>query len=243
MLVVPQAADSEAIAKAREALRQKLKELETLPPPADATVAPRTSAPVLAVMPSLDADTYARLRAAVRQKIEELIQLELAATQPGRAQDRKLLAPAGAKGKTGPSVSEATPGGIPSAVASAPVQPGRAQDKSLLAPAGAKGTTGPNVSEAAPGTLPALSATTADKKAVAALEERKAWETRRKQEQARRKSDKKAGGLAFEPFRSPPSPLSAEKQQRLADLLAKYAAESITPGEYHHQRADILAAP
>ncbi len=44
-------------------------------------------------------------------------------------------------------------------------------------------------------------------------------------------------------MKSPPSPLSEEKQQRLADLLVKYAAQSITPGEYHLQRADILAAP
>ena len=91
VLVVPQAADSEAIAKAREAMRLKPRELETLPPPTAAAVAPRASAPVLAVLPSLDADTCARLRAAVRQRIEEMNQMELAGTQPRRAQDRKLL--------------------------------------------------------------------------------------------------------------------------------------------------------
>lgn len=146
MLVIPQAADSEAIAKAREALHQKLKELETLPPPAASTVASGASAPALAALPSLDADTYARLHVAVRRRIEGLHQIELAGAQPGQARDR-------------------------------------------------------------------------------------------------RKSDKRMGGFAFEPMKSPPSPLSEEKQQRLADLLVKYAAQSITPGEYHLQRADILAAP
>ena len=42
---------------------------------------------------------------------------------------------------------------------------------------------------------------------------------------------------------APPLPISAEKQQKLADLLAKYRADQVTPEEYQKERADILAAP
>jgi uncharacterized protein YnzC (UPF0291/DUF896 family) len=37
--------------------------------------------------------------------------------------------------------------------------------------------------------------------------------------------------------------VSADKTQRLAELLRKYKAEEITPEEYHQQRAKILSEP
>jgi hypothetical protein len=40
-----------------------------------------------------------------------------------------------------------------------------------------------------------------------------------------------------------PSPFSASKQQRLAELLERYKADAITPQEYHTQRAAIIAEP
>jgi hypothetical protein len=42
---------------------------------------------------------------------------------------------------------------------------------------------------------------------------------------------------------APPSPLSADKQQRLADLLQQYKAEKLSPEDYHAARAKILAEP
>jgi len=42
---------------------------------------------------------------------------------------------------------------------------------------------------------------------------------------------------------APPPPISAAKQQQLADLLVKYQADQITPDEYQKQRADIMAQP
>jgi ribonuclease E len=42
---------------------------------------------------------------------------------------------------------------------------------------------------------------------------------------------------------APPLPISADKQQRLADLLVKYKADQITPEQYHTQRAAIIAEP
>jgi hypothetical protein len=48
---------------------------------------------------------------------------------------------------------------------------------------------------------------------------------------------------ALQPISGPASPLSADKQKRLADILAQYRADKITPQEYHAQRAKILAEP
>ena len=42
---------------------------------------------------------------------------------------------------------------------------------------------------------------------------------------------------------APPLPISAEKHQKLNDLLAKDKADQLTPDEYQKQRAAILAEP
>lgn len=42
---------------------------------------------------------------------------------------------------------------------------------------------------------------------------------------------------------APPLPISAEKQQKLQALLAKYRMDQVTPEEYQTQRAAILAEP
>lgn len=39
------------------------------------------------------------------------------------------------------------------------------------------------------------------------------------------------------------SPLSGSKQERLAELLRRYKADAVTPQEYHTQRAKIIAEP
>lgn len=47
----------------------------------------------------------------------------------------------------------------------------------------------------------------------------------------------------FPPLQGPPSPLSPEKQQRLADLLRRYRADQLTPEQYQTERAKIRAEP
>ena len=47
----------------------------------------------------------------------------------------------------------------------------------------------------------------------------------------------------FPPIVAPPTPLPASKESRLADLLRQYKADTITPEQYHIQRAKILAEP
>ncbi len=51
------------------------------------------------------------------------------------------------------------------------------------------------------------------------------------------------GPPVFKPLEAPPLPISAEKQQKLSDLLRKYKMDEITPEQYHEQRAKILAGP
>jgi hypothetical protein len=51
------------------------------------------------------------------------------------------------------------------------------------------------------------------------------------------------GMPAFPPIPAPPPSVSADKQQRLAELLRKYKSEEITPEEYHVQRAKVMAEP
>jgi hypothetical protein len=47
----------------------------------------------------------------------------------------------------------------------------------------------------------------------------------------------------FTPIVAPPLPISMTKEQQLDALLAQYKADQISPGEYHKQRAAILAEP
>ncbi|HEY9509404.1 MAG TPA: hypothetical protein VIV82_06020, partial [Verrucomicrobiae bacterium] len=46
---------------------------------------------------------------------------------------------------------------------------------------------------------------------------------------------------AFPPLSAPATGLSAEQEQRLADLLEQYKADKLTPDQYHEERAKVLA--
>jgi hypothetical protein len=48
---------------------------------------------------------------------------------------------------------------------------------------------------------------------------------------------------AFTQLEGPPSPVSAERQRQLTDLLRQYQSDEISPEEYHARRAKILAEP
>jgi hypothetical protein len=74
MLTAPPPVDSESIAKAREALRQKLAEMEAQPPAGPGVLAQPTPGfePVPAAVPAADAQTIAKARAAMEQKMKEL---------------------------------------------------------------------------------------------------------------------------------------------------------------------------
>lgn len=48
---------------------------------------------------------------------------------------------------------------------------------------------------------------------------------------------------SFSPIAPPASPLTGSKEARLAELLIQYKADTITPEHYHTERAKILAEP
>jgi hypothetical protein len=58
-----------------------------------------------------------------------------------------------------------------------------------------------------------------------------------------KKPAKIKGAPAYPPLQAPAPTVSADKEQRLQELLAKYRADQITPEAYHEQRAKILAEP
>lgn len=49
--------------------------------------------------------------------------------------------------------------------------------------------------------------------------------------------------IVFDPIPAPPSTLPASKEARLAELLKQYQADTLTPEQYHKERAKILAEP
>jgi len=55
------------------------------------------------------------------------------------------------------------------------------------------------------------------------------------------KRNAKLAPNAFQPIEAPALPVSNEKQQRLAELLQKYRADQVTPEQHHLERAKILA--
>jgi len=96
----------------------------------------------------------------------------------------------------------------------------------------------------------------AEKKAKAEAEAKKKADAKaRKEAEAKAKAEKgKAGQSAtnapvakksstIKPMESPPLPISADKDQRLQELLKKYKADQLTPEQYQKERAKILAEP
>lgn len=83
----------------------------------------------------------------------------------------------------------------------------------------------------------------APKRAAAAEKQR--WEDESKAKSAKPNpvTVTKANAAAFAPVEPPPSAVPASKDAKLADLLRKYKADAITPEEYHKERAKVLAEP
>ena len=62
-------------------------------------------------------------------------------------------------------------------------------------------------------------------------------------EPAKPKEKVERGQQVMKPIEAPPVPLSADKQQRLAELLQQYQKDQLSPEQYHQQRAKVLAEP
>ena len=208
-------------------------------PAPKAASAPASSKPtparVVVAPPPVDSAATAKEREAMRKKMQEL-----------EAQPTLEMAVRPSAGTVPPPKPAAT---------SAPVQAAKPAPPPSTAPV----VTAP-APVPAPAPQPAApAATPSPQPAVAAQPEAAAAATpdalieaeRAAQQQvtnapkAAKKSKKSAlkPTFQFQPLEGPALPISAAKQQRLANLLARYQADEITPAQYHQERAKILAGP
>ncbi|MCW5552013.1 MAG: hypothetical protein KIS67_07585 [Verrucomicrobiae bacterium] len=246
-------AETEAQARAREALRQKMLELDaqqqsapprtaparpvmptSAPPPVEAAprqpvaiIAAPAPAPAPAVpMSTPDDEAIARARAAVRQEIQNLnVQQQPA---PRRAAPARPVVTTPAPPLTQPTPPPPVAPVVAPAPAAPVYTPPVAQDDEAIARARA-----------------ALRQETHDPAVPAAAV------TVRGSGKAPRSGTAVAFPEAPAPSvapsirspEAPPSPIPATKELELAELLRKYRADEISPEDYHQQRAAILARP
>lgn len=69
------------------------------------------------------------------------------------------------------------------------------------------------------------------------------YDSHQEQHVARTTQRPKQPAPSLPPMAAPPTGVSSAKQQKLDQLLQLYRADQITPQEYHEQRAKILAEP
>jgi hypothetical protein len=232
VLAAPPPVDSEAIAKAREALRQKLNELETQPAqvaPQPVVVAPpvtRKPAPVAMPAPAARPTPPAQwIPTPPAQPVAQPVQPAAPAQPlPPIAQPAPVRAPAAAVQTTTRPVLVAPPPVDSEAIAKAREALRQKMNELEMQPAAANpvqpaSVVAPQAPALAPGVQP--------------------------QPVAAQPAPAKRNQLlpSFPPLQGPPSAVAPDKEQRLQELLRKYRADQITPEEYHQQRAKILAEP
>jgi translation initiation factor IF-2 len=232
---VPQQ-NSEAVNKAREALRQKMVELDaeaskSVQPskPAAPVAPPPPVQPVMAMPKAMDSEAIAKAREALRQKMTELD----AQAAPGRPDSaevakarealRQKMVELEQQQPVSPTTAELQKRAAEEARARKAQKAAEEQDAKAKAAAAAPAP----VAKPPPAPVQA--------QAPAKVEE--------KAPEAEPSVKKKPARGEFSRLPGPDLPLSAEKQQKLAELLKKYRADEITPEQYHSQRAKILAEP
>ena len=247
------AADADTDAKLREALEQKLNELQTqpataTPQPSATTPSPKTPTPPATAPASItpapaDSEAIAKARQAMREKMSEL------QAQPGGRPTPPAQWTPPPMTKPSPSVAQPTPAPPPAVAQPSPAvappvdQESIAKARDTLHKQMKELETQPPAATPAPASSPKVAKGQSGQKPV----EAKSQETAGKSE-VQPNADKLAkkpakGALSFPPIQAPPTAISADKETRLAELLRKYKADEITPEEYHQQRAKILSEP
>jgi hypothetical protein len=207
------AEDTDLQAKEREALRQKLSELQAQESGSTSASAVK---PTSLVSPSAsDAETKKQVaaRAKAREEAEKAAKAEAEAnrkTEAKRKAEQESQAKAEARLKAEQEAHNSAPKAAPAREAETKASP-------------AKATAEAKATEPKKATSPPASSTTAEAKPKAAAASQTA--------------------PVFQPIQAPPAKLSADKQQKLAELLHRYEADEITPEEYQTERAKILAQP
>ena len=240
------AGDTAAQIKAREALRQKMSELDTpaatAPPPtapAKPATPPPPAAPPQAVAPAVAPPKKAPVApaapapAATAPNAAKFAPVPAAVEADNAARAREALRQQMANLQFGP---------VPDAIENANMARARAALRQEMAAleGGADGTFGP-----VPSAVTAANAS----QFQAALRQEMARQQRtsamtKMHAKAARPSAVNAPLLPPPPVMEVPlSPLTGAKAARLAELLKRYDADQITPKEYHTQRAAIVAEP
>jgi hypothetical protein len=242
-----QAADSSAQIKAREALRQKMQELDAQQPatnqPATNQPAPEVKAvpaptprvakpapPVTAeppVQPSPSVQTQPRLNTNAQAQAQEALRKKMLELQ--KQEEEKQQAAVQAAPTPPPAVVQAeTP-------APAAKQNRNAEQQQNATPEMAET---PRPRGAPPEDIErarsAMRRKISDLDREAPLEMAQAGEGKDKRHPYTPK---------FDPIAGPSSGLSPAKEQQLGQLLTRYQADEITPEQYHAERAKILAQP
>jgi hypothetical protein len=226
------AADTPAQAKAREALRKKLNELES---PLPSTSAPAPAAPVQSASVAVTPATPKPAAAVAAPAAPAVVAPETpaVATQVVAPASSAPEAPAGESFSSVPPPSNNQTTDKAREAVRQKWSELEAQDKA---------------SQASPPVAPAPEAKTAVKTQKETTKEPPAAETKKAkpaekaaEAQAKVKPEQAAAGL--QPLMAPPIPISQAKEARLQELLKNYKADQITPEEYHKQRAAILAEP
>ncbi|MCX7723582.1 MAG: hypothetical protein N2379_11095 [Verrucomicrobiae bacterium] len=251
--------DSEGVRRAVQQMRQKVAELESVPPPpsarerraaekerAKAEAAKRAAEKKQAQLEAkarakAEAEARAKARAEARAKAKSEAEARAKARAEARAKaEAEARAKAEARKQARAAERERT---------KVEEKPAKRQPAETGAPVAVR----PQPAESRQAPTPEAKAA-AVKRAEAEARARHEAEMRARERASKepRPEDKaRAAVLAPRPkgrplaptFEMAPLPLSAEKQRRLAELLAKYKADLITPEEYHRERARILAEP
>lgn len=233
--------DSPSQTQAREALRQKIAELnaqeaqtpapqptkrkKAAPAPAQPAVqpAPVTTAPPPAVAtpaPVLPATSPAapasRMTSEQAAQLREALRQKMAELDAQEKSGQPTFAPA-------PTTSEAK---SPAAI--------KAEQKAAAAEA---------KRQAEEAKAQERAAAEAQKRAAATEKQRWEDESKAKSTKSKPVTVTKANAATFAPVEPLPSAVPASKDAKLADLLRKYKADAITPEEYHKERAKVLADP
>jgi hypothetical protein len=202
------AQDSDAQIKARQALEQKMKEVQTQPPPVIEVEQPK---PAPEPQPAPPPKQTPPPKAAAQPK-------------PSASQPQFMPLPEATSPEAAEKLNDALRQKETEMNALRPVQPVNAEPPAPVAHSAPSQTQAKPTASSQTQTKPTATPGTAKQKAPAPAKGKPAV-------------------AAVAPPPGPPTGLSVTKEQRLADLNRQYAADKVTPEEYHKQRAKILSEP
>ncbi|HET7625051.1 MAG TPA: hypothetical protein VFM25_07280 [Verrucomicrobiae bacterium] len=243
-------ADSAAIEKARQALEQKLRELNGQPQTESPVAAPTTT------VPAMTQSTPAQTPEVQSKPVTPLIPDSAAIEKARQALEQKMRELNGQSPVETPATTPA-PGTEFTQTPAAQSKPIIADSQTIEKARQALEQKMKELDESFWPTPEESNATSVEKareamlKKMAEDQQQKELAAQKEQEKLKQQAEakqnhieqQKENPLGFPPIQGPPTGLSPEKEQQLQALLKDYEADKITPEQYHAQRAKILAEP